>query len=259
MNPDAQEVCDAENVDEDCDGASDDQDTSAVGQSSWYADEDGDGYGDPQLSTSACDEAEGWVEDASDCDDGAVEVNPGAQEVCDSADIDEDCDGDADDDDSSATGQSAWYADEDGDGYGAESFSGCEVPEGAVDQGEDCDDGEAEVHPGADEVCGDGVDNDCVGGDSVCDSPADSGLDSGGGGGKTCATTPGSSLTGLALLLLAVARRRQSKRTPPGPIPNGVSFSVEDHQGLVSESSGHRITGLREPFPSRVHRGLPGA
>lgn len=33
----------------------------------------------------------------------------------------------------------------------------------AADGGSDCDDGDAAVHPGAEEICGDGVDNDCDG------------------------------------------------------------------------------------------------
>ncbi len=42
--------------------------------------------------------------------------------------------------------------DEDGDGFG----DGCEA-------GDDCDDEDDRIHPGADEVCGDGVDQDCSG------------------------------------------------------------------------------------------------
>ncbi|MEW5847490.1 MAG: putative metal-binding motif-containing protein [Myxococcota bacterium] len=38
-------------------------------------------------------------------------------------------------------------------------------------QGFDCDDNNAAVNPAALEVCGDGVDNDCVGGDEVCQLP----------------------------------------------------------------------------------------
>ena len=34
---------------------------------------------------------------------------------------------------------------------------------------DDCDDALASVHPGAEEVCGDGVDQDCDGNDLVCE------------------------------------------------------------------------------------------
>lgn len=45
---------------------------------SWYADGDGDGYGDPNDSREAgCDQApSGYVQDASDCDDGDRDVKP---------------------------------------------------------------------------------------------------------------------------------------------------------------------------------------
>lgn len=34
----------------------------------------------------------------------------------------------------------------------------------------DCDDGDGSVYPGADEICGDGIDQDCDGADDVCDN-----------------------------------------------------------------------------------------
>jgi len=56
-----------------------------------------------------------------------------------------------------------FYADADGDGYGdaATSVVACEAPAGFVEDGTDCDDTDAAVHPGAEEVPGDGIDNDC--------------------------------------------------------------------------------------------------
>ena len=49
-----------------------------------------------------------------DCDDTDPSVHPGATEVCDAADTDEDCDGSADE--TGAGGETTWYADLDGDG-----------------------------------------------------------------------------------------------------------------------------------------------
>ncbi len=59
---------------------------------------------------------------------------------------------------------STWYVDSDGDGYGAGEPTGrsCTRPTGQVANADDCDDNDAEVKPGAIEVC-DGVDNDCDG------------------------------------------------------------------------------------------------
>ena len=40
-----------------------------------------------------------------------------------------------------------------------------------TDGGDDCDDGEHSVNPSAEEICGDGMDNDCVDGDALCPDP----------------------------------------------------------------------------------------
>ena len=59
-----------------------------------------------------------------------------------------------------------YYADADHDGYGnpgAPQVSCFGVPSGYVSNNTDCDDTRANTHPGAAEVCYDGVDNDCNG------------------------------------------------------------------------------------------------
>jgi hypothetical protein len=57
----------------------------------WYADEDGDGYGDPESVISDCDEPPNAVEQAGDCDDGDPSRHPAAIEICDGRD--NDCNG----------------------------------------------------------------------------------------------------------------------------------------------------------------------
>ena len=58
----------------------------------YFADLDGDGYGDPESSLEACREPDDHVENAEDCDDELYIVNPEGTEVPWSG-IDEDCDG----------------------------------------------------------------------------------------------------------------------------------------------------------------------
>ncbi|MCB9780568.1 MAG: putative metal-binding motif-containing protein [Alphaproteobacteria bacterium] len=162
VNPDATEVCN--DIDDDCDTLVDDADDSVDLSTggTYYADSDSDLYGDPDVSVTACDQPDGYVEDNNDCDDDATAVNPGASEVCN--DIDDDCDTLVDDDDDSvdlSTG-STFYADSDSDLYGDpdRSVSACEQPDGYVEDDNDCDDRRATVNPAADEICN-GYDDDC--------------------------------------------------------------------------------------------------
>ena len=87
LNPNAQEICDG--VDNNCDGIVDDD---ATDRSTWYADADNDGYGDPLDTTLACKAPQNTVSDNTDCDPQHATAHPGAEE--DHTDgIDNDCDG----------------------------------------------------------------------------------------------------------------------------------------------------------------------
>ncbi len=164
IHPDAEEVCD--DLDNDCDGAidDDDDDLDATTANTWHADDDDDGFGDPDSTTPACDQPSGWLGDASDCDDRDDDVNPDATEICDG--LDNDCDDAIDDDDDSldAATASTWYADADADGFGDETAPtlACVQPAGTQVEADDCNDGDPEVHPEATEICDD-QDNDCDG------------------------------------------------------------------------------------------------
>jgi hypothetical protein len=127
-------------------------------ESVWFADADEDGFGDADAGVAACDPPEGFVVDATDCDDGNAAVYVDAIEDCDG--VDNDCDGEVDEGVEGGT----WYSDQDGDGFGDGDAPvvACQQPTGTVETGDDCDDSDAAVFPGAEDVC-DGVDNDCDG------------------------------------------------------------------------------------------------
>ncbi len=122
----------------------------------------------PVLVTVRCDiDGDGYdalVCGGTDCADDDAEVHPGAEDTCN--DVDDDCDGELDE-----IPDLTWYVDGDGDGYGAEDETtlACDQPSGFVDNTDDCDDEDADVHPGADEYCND-EDDDCDG--DTDESPA---------------------------------------------------------------------------------------
>ncbi|WP_242094542.1 BspA family leucine-rich repeat surface protein [Aestuariivivens sediminicola] len=154
--PGATEVCDG--VDNDCNGQIDES-----GGTVWYVDADADGYGDVNdTGVTSCTQPTGTVDNNGDCDDTNALVYPGAPEICNG--IDDDCDGLIDDDDPDISGQSTWYLDSDADGFGdpASSMLSCNQPTGYVADNTDCDDSNAAIHPGAEELCN-GIDDDCDG------------------------------------------------------------------------------------------------
>jgi len=133
----------------------------------WYEDYDGDGHGNADISEDACNQPSGYVDSSDDCDDTTEFISPIASERCDN--VDNDCDGEIDEDD--ARDAVTYYPDTDNDDYGDESapVTKCSQPRGYVEDGTDCNDGDEDIHPGACEVCGDDIDNDCDGVE-VCDS-----------------------------------------------------------------------------------------
>ncbi|WP_284651797.1 T9SS type A sorting domain-containing protein [Flavobacterium terrisoli] len=65
---------------------------SVIANVTWYLDSDGDGYGNPNSTTSYCTQPFGYVADNTDCDDSSDSVYPGAAEICFNG-VDDDCDG----------------------------------------------------------------------------------------------------------------------------------------------------------------------
>ena len=141
-------------VDDDCNGVIDD----GLAQSMFYFDFDGDGFGDPASSISACSAPLGTVQDDTDCDDLEPAINPSAAEVCNG--FDDDCDTLID---NNPINGLTYFADTDNDGYGgAAAMVACSMPAGHATTNDDCDDNNPAVNPGATELCN-GVDDDCNG------------------------------------------------------------------------------------------------
>mgnify|MGYP002631260395 CR=1 FL=1 len=138
VHPQADEYCNG--ADDDCDGHSDGPDS--VDATDWYIDADGDGLAG--TLTRACDAPENASLDVRDCDDGDATVYEDAPERCNERD--DDCDGTVDED---AVDPRLYWEDDDGDGYGAlaNSTTGCSAPSGFVDNADDCDDADGDIHP----------------------------------------------------------------------------------------------------------------
>ncbi|MEC8424066.1 MAG: lamin tail domain-containing protein, partial [Myxococcota bacterium] len=161
--------------DEDCDG-----------YEICFVDADNDGQRPDSTSTVAsldtdCDDSgeADATEPTTDCDDSAAQVYLGATEIVGN-EVDNDCDG-----------TEVCYVDVDSDGYRPDSVTTvASTDDDCADTGEasssapdgDCDDATTAINPGATELIGDGVDQDCDGNETCyADSDGDGDADESGG------------------------------------------------------------------------------
>jgi len=160
IHPEATDLCD-NNMDENCDGITD----NAIGASIVYEDKDKDGYGVSTVSIYACVTPTGFSAKDADCDDTDSKVSPSASELCEDL-IDNDCNGVTDTDAILLT----WYKDEDKDEYGNSSSSilSCKKPIGYVANASDCNDAIKSINPGAEEICNNGIDDNCDASPNQC-------------------------------------------------------------------------------------------
>jgi len=185
------EICDG--LDNDCVGGADD----GLLFGDHWPDSDSDGYGDGnQASVFGCASPSNYAANGGDCNDADPNIHPGVGEVtCDG--IDNDCNPlTIDDPDGDGDGVSACSDCDDGDSAvhpgapeicdGADNDCDLALPAGEIDDdgdlyvecawdvpawlgdpsvlgGDDCDDTDNAVSPGALDLCGNGIDDNCDG------------------------------------------------------------------------------------------------
>ena len=147
----------------------------------YYADMDGDGFGNANNPLLSCTLPLGYTSNNTDCNDNDSLINPLTTWF-----VDADLDGfgnpnnfvtsclqppgssinglDCDDTNAQLNLVDMYYVDADGDGFGddATGVEQCSQPANTVTIGGDCDDADTTIFPGATELC-DGFDNNCNG------------------------------------------------------------------------------------------------
>lgn len=158
INPGMNEICD--DIDNNCN--EENNEAGAENETVWYADNDGDGFGDINSPLSACDMPTGYVDDDQDCNDAEPTANPDGVETCETS-FDDDCNGETNEPEVEAC--TPYFIDMDGDGYGIPSYLCiCEPKENYTAlEGTDCDDGDDSVSPAGMETIDDAEDGDCDG------------------------------------------------------------------------------------------------
>lgn len=135
---------------------------SGCAGTTYYIDQDGDGFGSSDTSYRPrieCTQPQSYALKAGDCNDFNATIFPGAVELCDGKD--NNCDGNIDEN----VVNQLYCEDKDGDGHGVVGGAtkmDCKPSAGFGDCKGDCNDNNNLVYPGAPEIC-DSRDNNCDG------------------------------------------------------------------------------------------------
>ncbi len=153
VHPGATELCNGK--DDNCNAQIDE----GCNLTTWYRDNDGDGYGNSDSTLSTGTRPAGYVAQGGDCNDHNVYMHPGASDPCNG--IDDNCNGLIDEE---ACERRLFYRDADGDGYGVDNKFKVAItqPVGYSPVGGDCNDNNPTIHPNAPELPN-GIDDNCNG------------------------------------------------------------------------------------------------
>ena len=152
IHPDATETCNGK--DDNCNNETD-EDLPII---TYCQDLDADSYGNPNKKQQACKQPSGYIENCDDCNDSNKNIHPGVTETCNGED--DNCNNETDE----GLPVITYCQDLDGDNYGNPNRKqqACKQPTGYVENCDDCNDSDINVHPGATETCN-GKDDNCDG------------------------------------------------------------------------------------------------